>query len=68
MDSLAHPPADRQHSAIEWLPLPKVARRLRMRQAVALRLIHARALPAKLVAGRRWFVRSDVLLSFRRAA
>ena len=68
MESLTHPPADRQRSAIEWLPLPKVARRLRMRESVVLRLIHARALPAKLVAGRRWFIRRDALDAYQRRA
>jgi hypothetical protein len=60
--TIRRPSAARQAT---WLPLPTVARRLRIPFGSALHLVRIGRLPAILVGGCRWFVRSDDLTTYR---
>lgn len=51
---------------MRYVPLPKAARQLGVSLGRAVDLIRRGQLRARLVGGRRWFVRGDALVEYRR--
>jgi len=51
-----------------WIPLPAAARRLGLSWAAVIALVKTGRLEGRLCAGQRWFIRSDSIAKWQRAA